>query len=285
MRSGAARKTVSLLLVVTGPLIACGVITEPMPDGTRHLSAPSVYQVWWSMTESCSRRSVAFSSIDWYVVPGVAQFVHNGIRMSGYWSQAGRRIVIAERAMLDGGLVRHEMLHAVLGKTGHSRDAFIEQCGGTVVCLAGCLDDVGPPPAIGINVGRVPASEMRVDVEGDPKAPEFSVDDGHFRLLVTVTNPRSDSVVVLLPSSGDAPPASFSFQLSGGRTGVWFTEHAWDAGVMVFGPGATRRAVFDFTLADRFDGFRAIPAGTYQVRGGFGPASSITRSLDVGLGR
>jgi hypothetical protein len=212
----------------------------------------------------------------------VAQFEHRGAMVSGYWSRAGNHVVLAEIAMLDGALVRHEMLHALLGHGEHSRDAFLERCGGTVVCLAGCLRDVGAGPPVGATVARAQPGEMLIDVSVEPTQPLRSVNEGHFRLVVTVTNPRTDSVVVLLPASGDAPPASFSFLLSSRPTGLWFTEHAWDTGVTVFGPGRRRRAVFDFRLADRFDGVRALPAGTYQVQGGFGPAVSVRRAVVLG---
>jgi len=237
------------------------------------------------MTESCSGRTGPLSEIDWYVVPGVPQFEHKGRAVSGYWSSRDDRVVLAEQAMLDGGLVRHEMLHALLGHAEHTRDAFLERCGGSVVCLAGCLQDVESAPVSGPTIVRVTPGEMHIDVVVEPAQPQRSIDEGHFRLMVTVTNPRADSVIVLLPSSGDAPPASFSFLLNSGRTGLWFTEHAWDAGVTVFAPGATRRAVFDFQLADRFDGIRALPEGVYEVKGGFGPASSIMRSFVFGQSR
>lgn len=284
MHRDATRTLVVLWPVVASLCFGCGLATEPLPEDTRRISAPPVYRVWWSITEACSGRRGTLASVEWYVVPGVSQFERNGVPVSGYWSSRNR-IVLAERAMLDGGLVRHEMLHALTGAGGHSRDTFLERCGGTVVCLAGCLEDLGRPPAAGSTVARVLPDDMLVDIAVDPAQPQRTIDDGHFRLVVTVTNPRSDSVVVLLPSSGDVPPASFSFRLEGGQTGLWFTEHAWDPGVMLFGPGGTRRAVFDFRLADRFDGLRALPAGEYEVRGGFGPASSPRRSFVFGSPR
>lgn len=282
MKRGAAPTVLFLLPLAASIFIACNATTEPLPEGTRRVSAEAVYQVWWSMIESCSGRSGTLAAIDWYVVPGVTHFMHKGVPVSGYWSRAGNRIVVAERAIHDGGLIRHEMLHALLGQAGHSREAFLERCGGSVVCLAGCLEDVGLPPEVGRTVARVSPNEVLVDIAIDPGQPQRAVDDGHFRLAVTVTNPRPDSVIVVLPSSGNAPPASFSFQLSSGPTGLWFTEHAWDPSVMVFAPGATRRAIFDFRLADRFDGIRSLPEGTYLVQGGFGPASSATRSFVFG---
>jgi hypothetical protein len=285
MNQRATRISPLLLSIAFSFSSACNATTEPLPDGSRRVSAPPVYQSWWSMTESCSGRTGPLATIDWYVVPGVAQFEHKGTFVSGYWSSRDDRVVLAERAMLDGGLVRHEMLHALLGHAEHTRDAFLERCGGAVVCLTGCLQDVGSAPVFGPTITRVSPGEMHIDVVVEPGQPQRSVDEGHFRLMVTVTNPRDDSVLVLLPSSGDAPPASFNFLLNSGPTGLWFTEHAWDPGVTVFAPGATRRAVFDFKLADRFDGIRALPEGTYDIKGGFGPASSVTRSFIFGQSR
>ena len=274
-----------LIPFAVSTFIACGLATEPLPDGTREVSAPPVYDLWWSMTEDCSSRAGEFTAIKWFIVPGVATFKHRDEQVSGYWSKADQGIVIAEKAMFDGGLVRHEMLHALIGQGGHSRNDFLERCGGTVVCLSGCIRDAGTAPVAGRSVARVEPVEMRIDIAVDPAQPQRSVNEGHFRLVVTVTNPRTDSVVVLLPWAGDAPPSSFNFLLNGQRTGLWFTQHAWDPGVTIYGPGATRRAVFDFVLADRFDGVRAMPEGTYQVRGGFGPATSPYRSFVFGAGQ
>jgi len=278
-RSARANARIPLFSILAVVFAACRYWFDPLPDGTRPFSPPPVYQVWWEMVETCSGLTGAMSSIEWAVVPEVAEFEHDGAPASGYWSRTHQRIVLAERASMDGGLVRHEMLHALRTELGHPRDMFLERCGGLVVCLTSCIRDGGAPPDHGAAVARVLPSAMLVDVEVNPAQPGASIGEGHFRVIVTATNPSADSVVVQLPSSGDTPPYSFSFKVQGTKFGLWFTEFAWDPGITLFGPGAQRRWVFDFTVKDTFDGVRGLPAGAYQVQGGFGPALSAARSF------
>jgi hypothetical protein len=220
------------------------------------------------------------AAVEWFVVPGVSEFEHEGRLVSGYWSRVSNRVVLAEKAMMDGALVRHEMLHALEHDIGHSRRAFLQRCGGVVVCITSCLRESGSAPVPGAWLARVPPDSMMIDVQVNPLQPGYATDEGHFRLTVTVRNPRRDSVVVLLPASRDgAPPGSFSFVLKSEALGLWYEERAWDPGIMTFGPGETRRSVYDFTVSARFDGLRALPPGVYGVKGGFGPASSATRSF------
>ena len=255
---------------------ACASITDPqLPDGTRLFTPPPVYQTWWTMAQECSGRSGSLSDVEWYVVPGASDFEHQGRMVSGYWSRASNRIVLAEKAMLDGPLVRHEMLHSLEHDVDHKRAPFLEHCGGVVVCITSCLSEAGRPPAPRSGLARVPAESLLVDVKVNPAEPGQRIDEGHFRLTVTVKNARRDSVVVLLPSSKDAaPPAAFNFVVRSETMGLWYEERAWDPGMTVFGPGETRRAVYDFRMAPKFDGLRALPPGAYNVLGGFGPAKS-----------
>jgi len=262
---------------------ACASVTDPqLPDGTRLFTPPAVFQTWWSMAQECSGRGGSLSAVEWYVVPGASEFEHQGRMVSGYWSQASNRIVLAEKAVEDGPLVRHEMLHALEHDVDHKRSAFLEHCGGVVVCITSCLSEAGRPPAPRPGLARVPADSMLIDVQVNPAEPGQRIDEGHFRLTITVKNPRRDSVVVLLPASKDAaPPAAFSFVLRSEAMGLWYEERAWDPGMTVFGPGETRRAVYDFRLAPKFDGLRALPPGAYSARGGFGPAKSAEKRFSL----
>jgi hypothetical protein len=170
--------------------------------------------------------------------PGASEFEHEGRMVSGYWSRVSNRVVLAEKAMMDGALVRHEMLHALEHDIGHSRRAYLQRCGGVVVCITSCLREAGSAPLPGAWLARVPPDSMLIDVQVNPLEPGSATDGGNFRLTVTVRNPRRDSVVVLLPSSGDgAPPESFSFVLKSDLLGLWYEERAWDPGHHDLRPG------------------------------------------------
>ena len=268
-------------VVAFATFAACeSVLDPPLPEGARQFTPPPVYSVWWSMASECSSRAGELPDVEWFIVPGVSEFEHQGRFVSGYWSRVSNRVVLAEQAMMNGPLVRHEMLHALERNVEHPRSVFLRRCGGVVVCITSCLSEAGTPPVPRAGLARVPADSLSVDVKVNPIAPGSATDDGHFRLTVAVRNPRRDSVVVVLPASGDAaPPSSFSFTLRSETMGLWYAERAWDAGVMTFGPGETHRVVYDFTVAAKFDGLRALPPGSYSVRGGFGPVSTAPRSF------
>lgn len=260
---------------------ACNApLDPPPPHGAERFIAPPIYQQWWSMTSECSGISGSLGSIDWFVVPGVARFEFEGQQVAGYWSRAGNRIVMAERAMLNGTVVRHEMLHALQRTGAHERRAFLGRCGGVVICITSCLQEGGRPPVPPATLPRLRPEEMVLDVIVEPAQPGARAWDGHFRLTVTVRNPRRDSVVVVLPPSGDSgAPPGFSLELSGSDLGIWSGDRAWDSAVTVFGPGETHRAIFDFRLSRKFDGFRAVPPGKYEVLGRFGGAATARKQF------
>ena len=110
---------------------------------------PSIYRQWWTLTERCAGRQASFDDVSWYVVPNAETLPGtNGLNGLSY----GDRIVLAgaNDGTAAGDLVRHEMLHAILGSgvAGHPRDMFVGRCAGVVVCVAECLTDGGPAPPV-----------------------------------------------------------------------------------------------------------------------------------------
>ena len=127
---------VSRGLVILASLlrVAACTIVDPLPPTAKRFSPPSVYGAWWSMTEACSGTTASFNAIEWYVVPTVQLFRHDGQDVAGYYDSRRHRIVLAQPGQLYGPLVRHEMLHAINGAPGHPRSQFLGRCGGVVVC-------------------------------------------------------------------------------------------------------------------------------------------------------
>jgi hypothetical protein len=276
-----ARNTRRALLpfLAVGALAAChhARIEAALPTGAQRFTAPLVYEKWWAMTAGCSGSTGSISSVQWFVVPGVSLFWRDGSIVNGYWLRDGNKIVLAEGAMEDGAVVRHEMLHAQQSEGRHTR-AFIEQCGGIVGCLTACVEAARRSAPVRAALARVSEREMEIDVGLDS-----ATNDGHFALTVSVRNPSSDSVVVELPRpAGSSPRAWFRFELSDGTIGIANSTLAQQSDAMVFGPGEIRRAVFDLRLTASFDGARGLPAGTYSVRGGFGSEWSVPRSFVLG---
>src|SRR5712671_6242500 len=121
--------------------MACGHLTDPpLPVNAMRFDPPAVYTRWWTMVESCSGFTRAFGNVEWYSAPGVLLSPDgDGDRVDGYWSLASNRIVLVADDTLDGGLVRHEMLHALVRVKGHPRSEFLQNCGGVVGCGPICV--------------------------------------------------------------------------------------------------------------------------------------------------
>lgn len=117
------------------PLIlgACSSL-EPsgssLPPGATPLVAPAIYQDWFVRTESCSGLAGKFSSVVWYMVPGVRTFPTEAGDKIAMWERAGQRarIVIAGDYLEHEMVVRHELLHHLLGREGHPTEYFTERC-------------------------------------------------------------------------------------------------------------------------------------------------------------
>ena len=246
-------------------LAGCALFdTLGLPAGSVRFAPPVAYAGWWAMVQQCSGRSAAFDEVTWYTVPGVDQVPLLGTFVSGYWSQFNNRIVLAGDARFSGGLVRHEMLHAVLRSGDHQRSMFLDACAGLVVCERSCVADAGPPPAIDPSWLLLPPESLLVQGTVLPSRPASSINGGAFALTITVTNTRSRGVVARLPPSGDAgPPGSYSYQLT--HAGGWaqYDERAWDGSVTMFAPGESKRFIFDFFVGDSLSkvGVRSGPLG------------------------
>src|SRR5262245_40900655 len=257
------RKTRPALLALAG--LGCQSLTDPvLPPGATRLIPPAVFTRWWAMTEACSGRSGDMSAVTWYVVTGSPSIsVGRQSDLGGYYSGVSNRIVLADTAGLDGSIIRHEMLHALLAGSvsgRHPRDEFLGRCAGTVICVDACLSDAGPPPPPDPAAVTVDPRVLRVTGVIDPAAPTHGVDDGWFTFTILVTNPRSTPVSVALAPSGDAgPPVSFSWDATCVSTsepcgtlgfgGALRDERADDvASVTRFAAGETKRFVVDFQI-------------------------------------
>jgi hypothetical protein len=252
-------------------LAACGNLVDPdLPSNAEQFTPPPVYARWWAMTEACSRLSGDLSSVSWFTVPGVYVFLFDGKPVEGYWSRGGNRIVMAGAGNLAGGLVRHEMLHALIKARGHPRAKFLDDCGGVVTCKEACILEAGPPPPpdpAAIQIGPEPL-EVRVEVE--PATPSRAVDDGFFAVIVTVRNPSTNPVAVLLPPQPiGGGRNTFAFDVVGQSTVLSGNEFALDASVSTFAAGETKRHVFDFRIGND-PGTRSLAPGTYTLRAGYG---------------
>lgn len=108
----------SLLLATT----ACRL----EPAGASAWEPPPQYREWFASTEACSGLRGDFDRIEWYVVPGHS-FSCPGGECAGHWT-SNHVIYIAEDWVAHEMVVRHEMLHDLLGRSGHPEPPFGSPC-------------------------------------------------------------------------------------------------------------------------------------------------------------
>jgi hypothetical protein len=264
---GQLRHRVAALLIALG---ACTSPTEPtFPDDVVALEMQPQFVLWWRMTEACSGRRGDLHAVRWYVQPHVETLHIPGERngqYGAYWWSIGNRILLTERAVTDGWLVRHEMLHALIGQAGHPRGDFIDRCGGIVTCTGECQRDAGAGAQPATDAVEIDATELDVTVSVVP-SPSFGIHEngGWFAYVVTATNPRSEPVWVRVRRPGPDARGAATFGFVEGPA-VWSYAYTTDDRI-AFGPQQTKRYTYD-RGAITGTGY-AYKAGAHAVRGFF----------------
>lgn len=96
------------------------------PEGAIPIDPPERYAPWWEETRVCSGLSGRFESIRWFVVPGRSFECPTGLCVARW--EPGHRIYLAEQWADHEMVVRHEMLHDLIGKSGHPDPPFGSEC-------------------------------------------------------------------------------------------------------------------------------------------------------------
>ncbi len=115
--------------------VACGDPAGPnalFPAGAvRVLPVPAEYLQWWMEVEGCSGLGGDVRRVRFYVMPDVyAWWAQDlGAYVMGGWTARGNRITVGAFLKDDAGLVRHEMLHALLQRGDHPVVYFVKRCG------------------------------------------------------------------------------------------------------------------------------------------------------------
>jgi hypothetical protein len=274
-------RTSALCVIVTFAVVACRELVDPpLPSGAEPFEAPAVFQLWWKMTEACAKHTASLADVSWYVVPGTRTIDDGGQIVSGYWSAASNRIVLAETAAQVGSVVRHEMLHAILRGGGHPRQAFLNDCGGVVSCGDDCLRDAGPAPRAPPGAVAVPSESLEVSVVVTPVTPTTALYGGYFTLTVLAKNPSARPVVVTPAQGADGEAIAFRFDVAATGREIFHDEPVRDASVMQFAPGETKRHVFDLVVGGAGQVW-ALEPGTHRVEGAYGRHWSSPIALDV----
>jgi len=197
--------------------------------------------------------------VSWYVVPNTAILSHQGRQVVAYWIGNPDRIVLADASRDNGSIVRHEMLHALLHRNGHPRDAFLTACGGIVACDGDCATETGGYPLPSASAPVLTPRELGTRVEVMPSVP---ADSFAVAATVTITNPRTETVWVRLTQreSGDYNYQTFGIVVDyddPARVAALAAESTTDDRVTL-GAGESRRWVWDGILGQGRFGFRGF---------------------------
>ena len=258
-----------LWLGVGAPLlVACTRIVEPpLPSGAEVFFPPPVYSTWWKMTEACSALTGSLAAVTWYQTPEVVHDTHSGDVIAGYWVPGSNRIVLTTSVMMDGGIVRHEMLHALLKGGGHPRGQFLGNCAGTVDCEEACAADAGPYPSPPESPIAVPGDSIEITLDVEPQTPARNIDEGRFSLTVFARN-RTARWITVSPAAGADALHTFSFDVHGANGATAGDQRAIDPSQTIFSPHETKRQVFDLVIGDYPIANQLLP-GNYTGRGAF----------------
>jgi hypothetical protein len=202
-----------LAALLTFALACDKAATAPeVPASAVPLAVPSQFALWWRLTETCSALTGNFAAVSWYVVPNTQTLSFEGKQVDAYWIGNPDRIVLADIRKNDGPIVRHEMLHALLHRNGHPRDAFLTACGGVVACDGDCALETGGYPSTPESAPVLQPRDVatRVDVIA-PLPAEVDSTGGAVAVMITIANPRTDPVWVQLTprESGDLQYPTF----------------------------------------------------------------------------
>ena len=112
---------VASLLALGG--IGCGF----EPPNAVSFQPPGEYRTWFAATEACSNRHADFAAIRWYEVPGRSFSCPTGECVARW--EPGPRIYVADFWIGHEMVARHEMLHSLIGESGHPNPPFGVGCG------------------------------------------------------------------------------------------------------------------------------------------------------------
>ena len=154
MRSWSAGSRMTLFgTAIPVALSACSSLAAPteiaLPNGAVEIAAPAVYREWHQKTQQCSGLAEDFSTVKFYVVPGVETFSTGDGQKVGQWIRHGNvsQVVIAGNYQNHEMVVSHELLHSLLGREGHPTEYFNQRCRLTWDTWSGPNGVVGSSPA------------------------------------------------------------------------------------------------------------------------------------------
>ena len=248
------------LMVACLAATACTVFPgSDFPESARPFVPPPQFRVWWEVVEACSGRRAPFDAVSWFQVP-VGELAIRGETAAGAWFVFGNRIAIVNTWLTGGGLVRHEMLHAILETGDHPKEYFQQKCADVVACGRDCVTQARLPGAREVSI-----DVLEVDAMLYPGAPSLS-EHGEVTVVVRVRNPANGGVFLPIETFTEARCA-VGFQISmaseplPSEIGCGYPPNIADDARVYFGPGETVRLLFETNLGSPIAFRRPIIAG------------------------
>jgi len=113
-------------------------VPPDLPAGAEALTPLATYADWWGETEQCAGLHGDMARVHWFVIPNRTSFVYGDGQYDGYWWNDVHWILLAGDKVTNGMIVRHEMLHELLGRGDHPAEYFQQRCGAVVACNGTC---------------------------------------------------------------------------------------------------------------------------------------------------
>ncbi|HEX2449739.1 MAG TPA: hypothetical protein VHJ69_01290 [Gemmatimonadales bacterium] len=104
-----------------GAVLGCAA-DSAAPSSHERFDPPALYRAWFEQTESCSGIGGDFDRLRFYRVPGDEFSCPSGMCV-GHWTDS-HEIFVAEAFLEDELVLRHEMLHDLIGHPGHPDPPF-----------------------------------------------------------------------------------------------------------------------------------------------------------------
>ena len=121
-------KTAILTIILALLFLGCedqGAVLPRIPKDAVAFDPPAIFKQYWAQVEECSGVTGDFSQVKWMYTGSPIAVYSDGLTSYGdaMWDMASNTIVFVQSqyivAMADSGLVRHEMLHALLHDPTH----------------------------------------------------------------------------------------------------------------------------------------------------------------------
>ncbi len=257
-----ARRAVAIVACLT----ACNHFTTgpSLPSGSVRMVPPPQYQVWWDMVQECSGFTGSIADVSWYQLPGAISLP--GSLVTGTWYQRGNRILLAGQHVLDGELVRHEMLHALTQAAGHPQEQFQDKCGGIVTCSSSCMADGDGPLPIPDDAIRAAPAILHHEISVVRNPVSIARDGDNVSIVLATTNPFHEPI--WFPVSQNTFSVRIEPEGSGPTVHRTARTTAPRLGILAQG---RRQQAFDLTL----------PPGDYFVHGFLAGAAMGTVQFSV----